>query len=214
MMRPADARAAADAGADAVGMILHADARRRIDLNTAAAIVAALPPYVMPVGVFVDAPPQTVTQTALTLGLTTVQLHGGETIDDVAACSPLKVIKAIKVDPQAIRVLLDDWRDAVARGRCPNLVALLLETPVVGQSGGTGKTNDFLLIRALFDEHAFDGLPAIVVSGGLTPDNVGAVVELLHPYAVDVSSGIESSTFGEKSAEKMRAFVANASLPR
>lgn len=211
MMRPADARAAADAGADAIGMILHANARRKIDLATAAQIVSVLPPYVSPVGVFVDAPPQEVKETAQTVGLTTVQLHGNETIDDVAACAPLRVIKAIKVDPQAIRVMLDDWRDAMARQRCPNLIALLLETPVAGQSGGTGQTNDFPLIRRLQDEGAFNGLPEIVISGGLTPENVGAVVDLLHPYAVDVSSGIEGDTYGVKSVEKMRVFVQNAS---
>ena len=206
MMRPADARAAADAGADAIGMILHANAKRKIDHDTAAAIVAVLPAYVTAVGVFVDAPPQVVKQTAAALSLNTVQLHGNETIDDVAACSPLKVIKAIKVDPQAIGVMLDDWREAYQTGRCPNLVALLLETPVAGAAGGTGVVNDFPFIRRLLYEGAFDGLPPIVVSGGLTPDNVGEVVRLLHPYAVDVSSGIEE-TFGEKSIAKMRTFV-------
>lgn len=209
MMRPADARAAADAGADAIGMILHANARRKIDIPTASAIVAALPPYVTPVGVFVDAPPQLIKQMAQAVGLTTVQLHGAETIDDVAACAPLRVIKAIKVDPGSIRVMLDDWRDAAARGRCPNLIAILLETPVIGQSGGTGKANDFPLIRTLIDEGAFEGLPPIVVSGGLQPENVGAVVELLRPFAVDVSSGIEGETLGKKSVDKMRAFVTN-----
>lgn len=209
MMTASDARAAANAGADAIGMILHADARRRIDADVAKQITGVLPPYVTAIGVFVDALPQRVLELARELSITTVQFHGHETIDDIVAVAPLKVIKAIKADRATIRPTLFEWRELCAAGRCPNLVGLLLESPVVGASGGTGVANDFELIRELQSERAFDGLPPVIVSGGLTPGNVSDVVRLLHPYAVDVSSGIESS-YGHKSVEKMRAFVRNA----
>ncbi len=208
MMTPGDARAAAEAGADSIGMILHADAKRLISLDTARDIVAALPPYVTAVGVFVDAVPALVQHVAAQLRLSTVQFHGNETIDDLAAVAPLKVIKAVKVDRATIRHVLDEWRDLRRARRADNLAALLLESPVKGAAGGTGVANDFGLIRELQFEGHFDGLPPIVVSGGLGPDNVEGVVRLLRPYAVDVSSGIESS-FGVKSVEKMRAFVRN-----
>ncbi|MBC7785151.1 MAG: phosphoribosylanthranilate isomerase [Burkholderiales bacterium] len=205
MMNAADARAAADAGADAIGMILHADARRRIDLDTAAEIVTALPPYVTPVGVFVNAPTHLVLEIATKLRLVTVQFHGHETAEDIAAVSPLKVIKAVRVAPETIRASLEK----LLAQATTNLAALLLETDTAGVSGGSGVENDFGLIAQLIAEQALVGLPPVIISGGLTPQNVAEVVRLLHPYAVDVSSGIEAE-YGKKSADKMRAFVTNA----
>ena len=204
-MTVADAKLAADLGADAVGMILHAEARRHVPLETAGQIVAALPPYVTAVGVFVNATPATVIHVANALQITTVQFHGNESPIDVGACSSLRVIKVLKVD-ESIESMLTDWREARADGRCNNLIAILLETPAVGHAGGTGIANDFARIEQLSRSGAFQGLPPIVISGGLTPENVGDVVARLCPYAVDVSSGIEA-TFGKKSEEKMRAFI-------
>jgi phosphoribosylanthranilate isomerase len=210
MTTPEDAMAACDAGADAIGMILHAPgAKRLIGIDVARRIVDAVLPYVTPVGVFVDAGTERVIEIAREVGLSTVQFHGQESADDVRAIGPLRVVKAIKADRATVRSDLDGWRDARARGRVPNLVGILLESPVVGASGGTGVANDFDLIASLQSEGEFDGLPPLLISGGLTPDNVAGVVQLLRPYAVDVSSGIEASP-GRKSVEKMRAFVANA----
>jgi phosphoribosylanthranilate isomerase len=208
MMTPADAAAAAEAGADAIGMILHANAPRRISPEVAAEIVRILPPFVLPVGVFVDAGDQIVLDTAKRLGLATVQLHGCETPADVATIAPLRVIKAVKVAAATIRQTLAGWREAVAAGEITNLSALLLEAPTAA-AGGTGEENDFGLIETLLGEGAFAGLPPIIVAGGLRPDNVGPVVRRLRPYGVDVSSGIEESR-GKKSLAKMRAFAANA----
>jgi phosphoribosylanthranilate isomerase len=202
MMSVADARAAADAGADAIGMILHANAKRLIDLELAKQIISALPPYVTAVGVFVDATPSKVLEVARQIGLTTVQFHGSETLHDINAVAPLRVIKAIRTDPTTIRPVLDELRDA----RAENLVGVLLETPVKGAAGGTGVVNDFDFIASLNREGAFSGLPPIILSGGLTPENVRQASLLVKPYAVDVSSGIEAE-FGRKSAQKMLDFV-------
>ena len=203
VMRPADARAAADAGADAVGMILHADARRLIDPMTAAAIVSVLPPYVSPVGVFVDAPVAQVRTLAKFLGLAHVQLHGNETPEMVAELHDVRVVKVLKAGP-TLAADLEIWRRAVYAGELRNLAGLLLDS---AGGGGTGHVNDFATLHAMTRQGDFDGLPPITVAGGLRPENVGAVVADLRPYAVDTSSGIEA-IFGEKSVEKMRAFVA------
>lgn len=208
MMSQSDALAAVHAGADAIGMILHANAKRRIEIELARQIVQTLPPYVMPVGVFVDLVPARVIDIANEVGLSTVQFHGNETLADFQSAGRLKIIKAIRVDRATILPALAEWRDAYQSGKCDNLIGILLESAVKGASGGTGVENDFDLIDQLQQTGAFVGLPPIILSGGLTPDNVQQQVARLHPYAVDVSSGIES-TFGVKSVDKMTRFVAN-----
>jgi len=202
---PADAAAAAAAGADAVGMIVHAKSKRLIDLPTAAAVVAALPPYVASVGVFVDASAEQVRNIVAGANLTAAQLHGDETPQIAAACGG-KVIKAIRVDEKVLETLAI-WRNAIQSGVCKNVIGLLLETAVAGQSGGTGVANDFEGIAKLKAYGAFHDLPPILLSGGLTPENVSAAASLVRPYAVDVSSGIEES-LGKKSVEKMTRFAA------
>ena len=209
MMSPTDAAAAADAGADAIGLILHAPgARRLIDTAAAKQIIAALPPYVMPVGVFVDASAQRVREIAAELSLTTVQLHGDETPTEAAACG-VRVIKSVKVDAD-VEATLTVWRSAIDAGVCTNVIALLLETAVAGHAGGTGIANDFDRIARLRADGKFNGLPPIVLSGGLKPETVAAAIAAVRPYAVDVSSGIEA-VFGQKSLEKMRHFAAEVS---
>lgn len=200
-----DALAASEAGADAIGVILHAQARRRIGVEPARQIVQALPPYVTPVGVFVDALPVQVMETARLIGLTVVQFHGHETLEDIRSVAPLKVIKAVRTDSATIEDVLSELRDA----SCDNLCGILLETAVQGSAGGTGIANDFGLIERLQNQGTFQGLPPVIISGGLTPENVGEVVRRTRPYGVDVSSGIESE-FGKKSSQKMRDFVRQA----
>ena len=203
VMRPEDATAAAAAGADAVGMVLHADARRRIDTPAARRVVAALPPYVTAVGLFVDAPAATIARAVRDIGLQAVQLHGRETPADVAACGRVPVIKAVPAD-DGLETTLAAWRQSAARGETPNLVGLLIDSP---GSGGTGHANDFGRLRSLIDAGAFAGLPPLILAGGLRPENVAVAIRTVRPYGVDTSSGIEAA-YGVKSAEKMRTFVA------
>ena len=205
IMSVPDALAAADAGADAIGMILHANARRKIDVASAAAIVAALPPYVTAVGLFVDAPSDTILSIAESARLNTVQLHGNEQPKDVAEIPSIRVVKALKVDA-LIENTLGEWREAYTAGKVPNLVGLLLDG---ANGGGTGEANDFGRILELQQRGLLAGLPPIIIAGGLTPENVAGVAKLLRPFAVDTSSGIESD-YGKKSAVKMRAFLAAA----
>lgn len=204
--RPEDAAVAARAGADAIGLIFHPPSPRNISLDRARGILAALPPFVTPVGLFVDATPETVIQTARELGLRHVQLHGNEPPEDVKAVSPLVVVKAVRVERDRFAGRLEAWRDAMGSLGLANLAGLVLETAGTDRPGGTGVANDWDAVRAAQGAGAFDGLPRIVAAGGLNPDSVAAVVRAIRPYAVDVSSGVESS-LACKSQEKILAFI-------
>lgn len=201
IMRPEDAVAAAAAGADAIGMILHSGTRREIDLAMAKNIVAALPPYVAAVGVFVNASPETIVDFVNSALLQAAQLHGDESPEFVARCGTVPVIKVLKADAN-LAAALDIWRRAFTSGEVPNLSGVLIDSP---GGGGTGEANDFARLRRLVNDNAFAGLPPLIVAGGLKPENVGDVVATLRPFAVDTSSGIEAE-FGSKSPDKMRAF--------
>jgi phosphoribosylanthranilate isomerase len=202
-----DALLAARAGADAVGLVLHPPARRNVALETARDILAALPPFVTPVGLFVDASLPHVLATARDLSLRHVQLNGHETPEFVANLPTLRVIKAIRVDPGRFLETLDVWRAAMQRIDLRHLCGLVLEPANTGTAGGSGVANDWATVAKAKDEGAFAGLPPIIAAGGLTPENVGDVIRTLRPYAVDVSSGVEAGVVGEKSAAQIEAFV-------
>jgi len=196
-----DALAAAEFGADAIGIVRHPGSPRCVDDETAANIVDAIPAFVTAVLLFMDAPVAQVKQPADAFGVGTIQLHGAETPVDVTDLQPLRVVKCLRADGERIRFDLTQWRRVAPR----NLAGILLESP--GQVGGSGVSNDWELIRQLRDEHYLDPPgPPIVVAGGLTPENVAAIVRELRPWAVDVSSGVEESK-GVKSREKMRDFI-------
>jgi phosphoribosylanthranilate isomerase len=185
------AAVAAAAGADAIGLVF-ASSRRRVTIEQASAIVAELPPFVAAVGVFVDMPADEVETTARGLPLDAVQLHGDEPPE---MCSLLRrqgirVIKAVRVADRVDVDLLDRYRSAAA---------LMLDTHVDGLAGGSGRAFDWEAARGLSDRFP------LILSGGLTPDNVGRALDIVRPYGVDVSSGVE--TDGRKSPEKIRQFI-------
>ncbi len=185
------AASAAEAGADAIGLVL-APGRRQVTPAQAREIIAALPPFVAPVGVFVNTPSGEVEELARELHLTAVQLHGDEPPE---AClllrrSGLKVIKAVHVADRLDRDLLVRYRAASA---------LLLDTKIDGLAGGTGRTFPWRVAEGLSSHFR------IVVAGGLDPSNVRHALDILHPYGVDVTSGVE--TDGRKDLEKVRAFI-------
>jgi phosphoribosylanthranilate isomerase len=198
--RVEDALAAAELGADAIGMLLHADSARKIPVELAGQIVDALPPFVTPVGLFVDAPPCAVVEAMTSLGIRHVQLQGQEPPQFLGALKNSVVIKSIRVAPGGLVDELKPWRGI------SSLRAIHLETGTTNQPGGSGVANDWELIRKHIDAGDFSGLPPIIAAGGLRPETVADVIRLLRPWAVDVSSGIESAP-GIKSKEKMKAFV-------
>ncbi|MCS7235836.1 MAG: phosphoribosylanthranilate isomerase [Armatimonadota bacterium] len=182
----AAALAAAEAGADAVGFVFYPPSPRFVRPEEAARLSRLLPPFVLRVGVFVNAPVEVVREIADHVGLDLVQLHGDEP-PEVCAQMPRRVIKALRVDgPEAVRRLRDYPRCAV-----------LLDTHVRGRYGGTGQRFDWSLVQHLDRP--------VILSGGLTPDNVGEAIHQARPYAVDVSSGVE--TDGHKDPRKIAAFV-------
>jgi phosphoribosylanthranilate isomerase len=187
-----DAELAAEAGADALGFIFVPGSPRHVDADTARGIIKDLAPWVTPVGVFADQTLDEVERLMDHCGFLTVQLHGSESPDYCRSVAG-SVIKAFRVGETV------DFPDLQAY----RVRAYLLDTFVQGMLGGTGKTFPLeLALRA----KAFG---RVVVSGGLTPENVSRVIREVGPYGVDVSSGVEGET-GRKDPRKMRDFVARA----
>jgi phosphoribosylanthranilate isomerase len=188
--RERDALAAARCGANAIGMVFYAQSPRHVTPARAAQLMLALPPFVMSVGLFVDAAAEEVKKTIATARVDLLQFHGNE---PPGYCRQFDVpyLKAVRV-----RAGLDllqyarDYHDAKA---------LLLDAFVEGTHGGTGTTFDWALIPANIP------LP-VVLSGGLTPENVTSAIRAVKPWAVDVSSGVEQAK-GIKDAAKVAAFV-------
>jgi phosphoribosylanthranilate isomerase len=186
-----DARDAALLGAHAIGLNFYPNSPRYIEAARAAEIIEKLPPFVTVVGIFVNHPdPQNLEDFALSLGLHAVQLHGNETPDYCSMIQRVKVIKAIRVDSN-FRV---DTLRSYGSG------TFLLDACAPDQFGGTGKSFNWDLV---FGANAFG---SIVIAGGLNPENVSQVVTSLHPFGVDVASGVESKP-GKKDYEKMRRFI-------
>jgi len=187
-----DAREAVQAGANAIGLVF-ADSPRRIDVERARGVLAGVGPFVTPVALFVNSPLEVIAGITDSLGIRTVQLHGDEPPELVDALRPLQVIKAVRVADEADLENLKRYR--------PD--AFLLDARVSGKAGGTGKTFDWSL--AVEPARRF----RVILAGGLNPDNVADAVRQVRPYAVDVSSGVESSP-GRKDPDKMKAFIDRA----
>ena len=191
---PGDARVAADAGADAIGLIF-AESPRRVSVEEARKASIALPDDVMKVGVFVNAEAGEVLEIAREVGLDIAQLHGDETPETVAAIrgGGLAVMKALRVRNA----------DALAEIERYEADLYLLDAWSAELRGGTGERFDWGLAKSL------RGRDNIVVSGGLTPENVRDAIEFFEPYGVDASSSLEDVP-GKKNHERVRRFVSAA----
>lgn len=197
---PADARAAADAGADSVGLNFYPKSPRYLDPRAAAELVRALPPFTAPVGVFVGTPVRQACAVAFQLGLRGVQTYTDSPPDEDVF--PFAHVAAFRVrDAESLAAIRAFVTAARAAGRPP--AAVLVDAYVEGQMGGTGHRPPWDLLAG-FDP----GVP-LILAGGLTPENVAEAVRLVRPWGVDVASGVESSP-GRKDAGKVRAFVTNA----
>lgn len=211
--RPQDARAAALAGADAIGMVFYPKARRCITIDRAREILREVAPFVTPVGLFVDQSTNEIKSIASQLALTCLQLHGQETPQIAAELRPFKILKALHADRGKLEIELQTWRESIKSLDLQHVQGFILETPAAAGMGGTGVENDWAYLAELKRAGAFENLPPIIIAGGLTPENVGAVVKMLDPYAVDVSSGVEEQ-FGEKSPAKIQAFISAVNSAR
>lgn len=183
----ADACAAVDAGADAIGFVFYPKSPRAIRPMDALAIARHLPPFVARVGVFVNMPPAEIVEIRAQLGLSAVQLHGDEAPTVVRAL-PGPVIKAFRGAVSAEQV--HRYRTA----------AYLLDGDAGDHYGGRGIAADVGAANAMA------GDPRFILAGGLTPETVGGRIRQFRPAAVDVSSGVERAP-GRKCPIKMGAFV-------
>ncbi|MFS8525320.1 MAG: phosphoribosylanthranilate isomerase, partial [Limnochordales bacterium] len=195
---PADVEAAVRAGADAVGFVF-AESPRRVSPQKARELARAVPPFVVRVGVFVDETYDAAARIAEDAGLHVIQLHGRA---DEAVI--LRLQRLGYQVAQAVRMRDERDVNAVA-GTAAD--AVLLDTFSPGRAGGTGRTFDWRLARAAMAALDARGkrLP-VVLAGGLTPENVADAVRTVRPFAVDVSSGVETAP-GRKCPEKMQRFV-------
>lgn len=188
--RPEDGIAAASAGADAIGLVFYAKSPRHVTPHQARAIINALPPFVTRVGLFVDASKETIEGVLREVPLDTLQFHGEESPEFCASFSR-SYFKAISMR-QGIDLLGEAERFSSAS-------ALLVDTFQAGVPGGTGVSFDWSRLPA-------DLSKPLILAGGLNPDNVAQAIIQAHPYAVDVSSGVEAAK-GIKDAEKIAAFM-------
>jgi phosphoribosylanthranilate isomerase len=170
-----------------------AQSPRCITPQAAAEIIRHLPPFVAKVGVFVNASADEIRKTASVSGLDTLQLHGDESPEFCAQFS-LPVIKAFRIRGAECLCPIRNYKTS----------AWLLDSYVPGRAGGTGATFNWdLALQA----KKFGG--RIILAGGLTPQNIADAVRQVQPYAVDVSSGVESAP-GKKDAAKMKQFISAA----
>jgi phosphoribosylanthranilate isomerase len=193
MTHPEDVAAAVKAGADAVGFIVYHGSKRFVPLDRASALASAVPPYVQRVAVTVNASHADLEAIRATAQFDWIQLHGDETPEacrDLAA-KGFRIMKALGL-PRALSA------PPPAQYGVP---AFLLDKASAAY-GGTGEAFDWNLAAA-FQQEA--GVPC-VLSGGLTPENVVQAIRTVHPYAVDVCSGVEASP-GRKDHGKLLEFI-------
>jgi phosphoribosylanthranilate isomerase len=188
--RVEDALSAAEAGADAIGLVFYAKSPRAVTVQQARAIVAALPPFVTTVGLFVDASACELGEILDAVPLDLLQFHGDETPSYCDGWGR-PYIKALRVKPgDDIAARIDAYHGA--RG-------VLLDTFVPGVPGGTGEAFDWSLVPQVASK-------PIILAGGLTAENVQAAIQQVRPYGVDVSGGVEAGK-GIKDAEKIYRFI-------
>ena len=184
-----DALYAADSGADALGFIFYKKSPRYISPEKAARIIESLPPYVDAVGVFVNESGDTVHSIAKICTLGVIQLHGDEA-PDFCRQFDVRVIKAFRMDENFHPELLKPYKVA----------GYLLDTAIKGSFGGTGKTFNWQMAIPVKE------IGHVILSGGLSPDNIVEALSVVRPPAVDVSSGVESSP-GRKDRGKVKSFI-------
>lgn len=188
--RVIDALAAAKSGCDAIGLVFYEKSPRHVTPAQAAEIVAALPPFVSAVGLFVNAPEDTVRSVMKAVRLDVLQFHGDES---PRYCSQFDTpyLKAVRVKPGTnLLQYAADFSTAKA---------LLLDAYSEGVPGGTGQTFDWALVPP-------DLSMPVILAGGLNADNVADAIRRVKPYGVDVSGGVEQ-TKGIKDAARIAAFM-------
>jgi phosphoribosylanthranilate isomerase len=183
-----DALLAIDLGADALGFVFYRGSKRYIDPENANNIISKLPPFITTVGIFVNQGLDEINYTKERAGFDTIQLHGDESPDFCKNFA--RVIKAIRVKENIDSELIESYP----------VKAVLFDTFSEESYGGTGRSFVWDALKDL------NTTKRIILSGGLTPENVFQAVRMVHPYAVDVSTGVEDYP-GKKNSEKLKKFI-------
>ena len=189
--RVEDALRAAEAGADAIGLVSYDKSPRAVTVQQARLILAALPPFVTTVGLFVNSKRFELNEILEAVHLDMLQFHGDESPSECEGYHR-PYLKALRVKAG------DDIQSQI--DLFPTAAGILLDTFVAGVPGGTGEKFDWSLVPS-------NPSKPIILAGGLSVANVGAAITQVRPYAVDVSGGVECSK-GIKDADKIRAFIA------
>ena len=201
LTRPEDVAAAVAAGADALGFVFYPQSPRYVTPEQAAALIAAVPPFVTCTGLFVNAGPDEVAAATRIAPLGLIQLHGDESVADsaaIAAACQRPFMRVFRVRPDTQPADLLEY-EQLCRAASPLFSSLLLDT-YVDAYGGAGKVFDWSLIPK-------ELAPRVVLSGGLSVHNATDAVARVRPYAVDISSGVEAAK-GIKDARKIADFIA------
>lgn len=200
---PTEARHIAELGADAIGLVF-ADSSRKVDPRQARQVTAALPAFVTVVGVFVDTSPEEINHIAEDVGLDLIQLHGRES-PDMAASLNRPCIKAIRVRDASFVETVSQWVEpAAAQGY---VRGILLDAYDPRARGGTGRTFNWQLLNDARRDGRLGADVPVILAGGLGPGNAADAIHAVHPYGLDVSSGVESSP-GRKDLAAVEAFLA------
>jgi phosphoribosylanthranilate isomerase len=190
-----DALAAAEAGADAIGLVFYAKSPRAVNVQQAREIIRALPPFVTTVGLFVNASRCELTEILEAVPLDLLQFHGDETPADCEGYNRPYI--------KALRVRAGDDLEAACKSYA-SASGILLDTYVAGVPGGTGETFDWALVPAKLSK-------PVILAGGLSPANVAQAIARVKPWAVDVSGGVEQAK-GIKDHARIRAFIDACSM--
>lgn len=192
LTNPENARTVALLGVDAIGLVFYQKSPRCVDVETALEIASTLPPFINRVGLFVNADAGFIDKVLSKVPIDTLQFHGDETPEECAQYT-LPFIKAVRVNAATnIAKIAKDYHQANG---------LLLDAFSQNAYGGTGELFDWRLAKVKID------LP-IILAGGLTPETVASATQQVKPYAVDVSSGVET-TKGVKNIPKIKQFLNN-----
>jgi phosphoribosylanthranilate isomerase len=198
-----DALLAVDAGADAVGFVFYEKSPRNVFPEAAAAIVEKLPSRIEKIGVFVNESPEKVSALADDVGLSAIQLHGDEYLNPEQYAIGGKLFFGVPVIG-VLREMRESMNASFVFPKLPKSSAILLDSGTKELRGGTGKTFAWGEAHGLVQ--GLSQFFQVVIAGGLTPDNVSWAAEYLHPWGVDVVSGVEARP-GKKDPAKVRAFV-------
>ena len=202
LREPAKAATIAKCGADAIGMVF-ADSPRWVSVDQARDVADAIPPLVARVGVFVNAQPVLINRVASKVGLNYAQLHGDEA-PEIVEHLDCPVIKAFRIRDESWLGEVRRWLDGVAnRSR---VQAVLLDAFKKDVYGGTGEQFNWELVTDARLAGAMKDLPPIILSGGLNNTNVITAIRAVEPWAVDVSSGVETAP-GVKDVDKANRFI-------